>query len=92
MAEITIKVSDEERKKLAAAVEELNKISHVRYMSRTMLANTAGIKETKVRAVLQEMIDRGELTQYAATQNEKLQRYYYVLTDAGRTLLQQETQ
>lgn len=90
MANIVIPVSDEELTKLAGAIEELNKIGHIRYMSRSMLADTSGIKDTKVRAVLQEMLNRNHAIQYAATQNPKLQRYYYVLTESGKKLLRPE--
>lgn len=87
MAEFKIGVTDAERRAVARAVSELNNIQHVSYMSRNMIAETSGIKSTKVRVVLQDMLDAGELTQYAVTQNRKLQRYYYVLTDAGKALL-----
>lgn len=88
MFNIKITVSEDELVALAKAIKELNSIQHLRYMSRAMLANTSGIKDTKVRAVLQELLDKQLATQYAATQNPKLQRYYYVLTDAGEKLLQ----
>lgn len=90
MAEICIKSTAEERIAVARAIKQLNEIRHVSYMSRTMLAETSGIKSTKVRVVLQDMVDNDEITQYAVTQNPRLQRYYYVLTDAGKALLQQE--
>lgn len=90
MAEINIKSTKDERRVVARAIERLNEIQHVSYMSRNMLAETSGIKGTKVRVVLQDMIDNGEVTQYAVTTNPKLQRYYYVLTEAGKVLLESE--
>lgn len=87
MATMEIPVSIEERRAVAAAVTTLNTVQHLRYMSRSMIANSACIKASKVRAVLQDMIDKGELTQYPVTENRKLQRFYYVLTDAGKELL-----
>ena len=44
------------------------------------------MKDSSVRAALQEMIDKGYVEQYAVTTNLKRQRYYYVLTDAGKAL------
>lgn len=89
MATINIPVSDEELTKLAKAICELGGIKHVRAMSRSMLANTSGLNQNKVRAVLQELLDRHLAIQYQATQNPQIQRYYYVLTDAGKALLEE---
>lgn len=88
MAFMEIQVSDLERQAVARAVVELNEVQHLRYMSRSMISNSSGIKDTKVRAVLQDMINRGELEQYPVTENRKLQRFYYVLTDAGKLILE----
>lgn len=90
MADFSIKSTPEEHVQLAQAITKLNAIEHISYMSRNMLAETSGIKGTKVRVVLQDMIDNGEVTQYAVTTNPKLQRYYYVLTEAGKALMRQE--
>lgn len=87
MAEITIRISDEEEVAMARAITLLNEIQHLRYMSRSMLSAASGIKDSKVRAALQEMVDKGYIEQYAVTTNLKRQRYYYVLTDAGKELL-----
>lgn len=87
MAEITIRISDEEVVAMARAITLLNEIQHLRYMSRSMLSAASGIKDSKVRATLQEMVDRGYIEQYAVTTNLKRQRYYYVLTDVGKELL-----
>ena len=87
MAEITIRISDEEVVAMARAIMLLNEIQHLRYMSRSMLSAASGIKDSKVRVALQEMVDKGYIEQYAITTNLKRQRYYYVLTDAGKELL-----
>lgn len=85
--EIKIHVSDDELVALCAAVTELNNIQHLKFMSRSMLAEQANINPNKMRAVLQEALNRKLLTQYQATTNPKLQRYYYVLTEEGKALL-----
>ena len=81
MAEFEIKVSQEEKDAVVAAVERLIAIPHINKMSQAMIANTAGIKATKIRAILQELLDEGRLIQYAATDNPKLQRYFYVVSE-----------
>ena len=87
MAEITIRISDEEVVAMARAITLLNEIQHLRYMSRSMLSAASGIKDSKVRAALQEMVDKGYIEQYVVTTNLKRQRYYFVLTGAGKELL-----
>lgn len=87
MAEIKINTTAEEHRLVAAAIQQLNEIQHIRYMSRSMLVTASGLKDSKLRAVLQDMIDTGEVIQYAATENPARQRWYYVLTDAGKKLL-----
>ena len=87
MAEIRVATSQEDYKLVAAAVQELNNIPHVKYMSRSAIAELTKLSDSKVRAVLQDMIVAGLLVQYAATNNPKRQRYYYVLTPSGKQLL-----
>lgn len=79
MALFDIEVSDEEKALVIAAIKTLNDIPHIRYMSQSMIASAAGIKATKVRAVLAELIKEDAIIQYAATENKKLQRYYYTI-------------
>ena len=86
MAGIIVPVTLEDRVAVAKAIEELNSIQHIRYMSRAMLLNSAGVKDTKLRAILQRMVDAGEITQYQLTDTKK-PRYYYTLTEKGRELL-----
>lgn len=88
MAEFKINTSEVEHRQVAAAVQQLNEIQHIKYMSRSMLAAASGLKDSKIRAVLQDMINCGELMQYAATENPARQRWYYVLTEAGKRLLE----
>lgn len=82
MPEITINVSDAERNACLAAITELNNIAHLKYMSIAMIAETAGIKETKCRAVLDDLIASKTITKYQATDNKRIQRYYYVINGA----------
>lgn len=81
--QITIPVSDEEKRVTLEAITELNKLRHIKFMSQAMIAEGANLKPTKIRLVLQTLIDDGLIVQYQVSQNKRLQRYYYVPTDAG---------
>ena len=81
MAEFEIKVSQEEKEAVITAIKQLVAIPHIKKMSQAMIADTACIKATKIRAILQELIDEGKINQYAATDNPKLQRYLYTVND-----------
>ena len=80
-----LKITEEEKQIVIAAIKELNALQHVKTMSQAMIANSAGMKVTKVRNVLQELVDEGAVTQYAATENPKLQRYYYCVKAVEHT-------
>lgn len=79
--DINIEITEEEKVLVLEAISVLNKIQHVKYMSQAMIATEAGIKATKVRHVLTALIAEGRIIQYAATENKKLQRFYYVICD-----------
>lgn len=88
MADIIIKVSDEERVACLTAVQQLNNIPHVKYMSIAMIAESAGIKTTKCRAVVDDLVKEEYVDKYQATDNPHLQRYYYIITSKGLELLE----
>lgn len=83
--QITIPVHEEEKLAVIESIKQLNDVRHLKYMSQAMIANGAGIKATKVRAVLMALIEEGRITQYAATDNPKLQRFYYVVNEVTGT-------
>ena len=60
MAEITIRISDEEIVAMAHAITQLNEVPHLRYMSRGMLSAAAGIRAPNGRARLTEMAGTGQ--------------------------------
>lgn len=88
--QITIPVSKTEKIATLNAIADLNKLRHIKYMSQAMIAEGANLKPTKVRLVLQALIDEGLILQYQVSQNKRLQRYYYVLTDAGTSFKLEE--
>lgn len=79
--EIKITATEKEKKAVLKAIRDLNEIPHIKYMSQAMIAMHANIKETKVRAALIELLTDKKITQYQATENTKLQRFYYVIND-----------
>lgn len=76
-----IPVSDEEKQKVKQAIIDLNKIGHLKYMSQTTIASSCGIKATKIRLILQELLDEKQIIQYVANENKRLNRYYYIIND-----------
>ena len=77
--DILIKATDEEKKAVLQAIQKLGDIKHIKHMSHSMIAESAGILATKVRLVLADLITDGIINQYPVTQNKKLQRYYYTI-------------
>ncbi len=85
--EITIKVHDSERIDCLKALQQLNDLPHVRFMSHAVIAETSGIKPTKLRAVLADVVEQGLAERYQATENPSLQRYYYTITEKGKSFM-----
>lgn len=77
--EIIIEITEEEKETVLTVIHELNELQHVKYMSQAMIANAAKIKATKVRHILTALIAENRITQYAATENKRLQRFYYTI-------------
>ena len=86
---LVVQVSDDEPVAANKATDALNAIEHVKYMSLSMLADTARIKQTKMRHVLDDLMQSGSITRYIASENIKLPRYYYVVEAPGRELVAQ---
>lgn len=84
-----VPVSDDERVATIKAIDELSAIEHVKYMSLSMVADAAGIKQTKIRHVLDDLMLSGSITRYIVSENIKLPRYYYVVEAPGRELVAQ---
>ena len=78
---ITIEVTEEEKYAVVDAIRVLNRIEHLKYMSQAMIAAEAKIKATKVRYILMALIEEKRITQYTATDNKRLQRFYYTVHD-----------
>ena len=74
--EIEIKVTPEERELVLKAIVELTAIPHIRYHSHAMLANQTGIKATKIRAILTEMMKDKTIEAYKVNE-ARVNRYFY---------------
>lgn len=85
VVEITIAVTDEEKESVVAAINKLNELPNIVYMTQRMIAVEAQIKVTKIRAILIALIEEGRIVQYAATDNPRLQRFYYSVAETTET-------
>ena len=83
--DIKIPVTDIEKSVVIDVIKELDAIPHLKYMSQEQIAQHAGMKVTKVRAILIELLTEKKITQYQATENPRLQRFYYIVNDSKPT-------
>ena len=83
--EIMIKATEEEKLAVVAALRRLNAVRHLKYMSQAMISEETGIKTSKVRIVLQDLIDEGTVVQYTVDNERRIKRYYYVVQDKKET-------
>lgn len=83
--EIMIKATEEEKLAVVAALRRLNAVRHLKYMSQAMISEETGIKTSKVRIVLQDLIDEGTIVQYTVDNERRIKRYYYVVQDKKET-------
>jgi len=90
--DVSIRSTPEEKIAVIKAINQLNDIKHIRAMSQAMIAECAEIKSTKIRAILIDLISAGAIVQYQVSNNKRVQRYYYVLTDIGRKYLNETMQ
>lgn len=90
--EVKIKATPEERIAVLNAIALLGSLDHITKMSHNLIAETANIKPTKVRVVLEELVAENLIEQLvidSSTLREvaKVRRYYYLITDAGKIIL-----
>ena len=81
MAAIEIPVTPEEKQKIYDALAKVNDMEHVQSISYATFATLTGMKESKVRLVVTDMVDKGELLQINVSEG-KVPRYYYVAKEA----------
>lgn len=84
---IVIEVSDAERAAVLKTLIVFNEREHVRQMPLQSIADATGIKVTKVRHVMEDLMRRELITRYNVSDRPVRPRYYYVLTEAAREWL-----
>lgn len=85
----TGKASDDEIKRVLSAIDVLEKQPFIRHMSYELIAKTTyTLKATAVRWIIPEVVNAGYVIQLTVG-DQKVPRYFYKLTDAGRELLAQ---
>ena len=84
MAEFIYVATEEEKQAVVKALVALNAIRHLNYMSQATISEESGVKATKVRAALEELIKEKAITQYVIDEMRSVKRYYYVVEPLGR--------
>lgn len=82
-----VPVTDDERFVVMQTLIDFNEMEHVRFMSLDSIANASCMKKSKVRHVLDDLMNKQYITRYIASENPKLPRYYYVVDTAGREFI-----
>lgn len=77
----TIECTQMERDAVLTAICMLNGNRVVKYMSYKMIANEAGIPESKARIAVNELLNDGKIDRIVVN-NKRVPRYYYVLVSA----------
>lgn len=75
-------VNDVDRVAVMRGIITLTGIGHISYMSRSMLCSQSGVKDTKLRATLQDLVDKEMIKQCRVTQTKR-PRYFYIVTTKG---------
>jgi len=80
--ELNIKATAEEKEAVVASIRKINKVIHIKHMSQAMLAEDSGVKPSKVRITLQDLMD-DDLIEQIVVSDKAIRRYYYVITEKG---------
>lgn len=86
MTAFNIPVVPEDKVAVAKAVLELGALKHLKYMTYDMLAQITHFKPSKIRNILQDMLDAKEVSLYEIPCIGKKKRYIYFLTETGKLL------
>lgn len=90
MGFIYIKSTNAEKRAVLEAIINITKYTYTKFMSQAMIAEEAGIKATKVRAVLQDLVNEKKLIQIKTNDSKKVPRYFYSVTTHATEFLRQE--
>ena len=81
--ELNIKATEAERAAVIKAIRKLNSVRHLSYMSQAMMVEDSGIKPSKIRIALQDLIDDKCIEQICVNGDKRVKRYYYCVTESG---------
>lgn len=86
--DIQITVTDEERSKVLSTISVLNSREHVLQMPIQSIATMSGLKLSKTRLVLEDLLTKNLITRYNVSEKQVRPRYYYTLSEAALEILQ----
>lgn len=81
--------SPEEMRAVLTAINALENSPHISHMSYNTVAVSAGIKATAVRWIIPELIKNVYIVQLSVGK-QKVPRYFYQLTDSGKSFMTKE--
>ena len=86
--DIKIEVTAEEQAKILSAISELNSREYVSQMPLQSIADLSGLKLSKTRMVVEDLMVKGLITRYNVSEKQIRPRYYYTLSEAALKILQ----
>lgn len=86
MTAFNIPIAPEDKVAVAKAILELSELKHLKYMTYDMLAQITHFKPSKIRNIIQDMLDSGEVHLWEIPCIGKRKRYIYFLTESGKLL------
>lgn len=86
--EIKIQISDEDRLAVLDAICKLNALEHCKQMPLKSISDVSGLKITKVRHIVEDLLEHKLIKRYNVSDKQVKPRYYYTLSVAATRLLQ----
>lgn len=87
MSSFNIPILVEDKRIMATEISRLGKVQHLHKMTYNLLAQGTGFKPSKVRNIIQDMLDKGEVIQFDAPTTSHARQYIYFLSEAGEQLI-----
>lgn len=86
--DIKIEITAEEQAKILSAISVLNSREHVSQMPLQSIADLSGLKLSKTRIVVEDLLAKRLITRYNVSEKQIRPRYYYTMSEAALKLLQ----
>jgi len=81
---VEIKTTTEEQCAVIVAIDVMLSISHIAYMPDSLIATTANLKATKIRAVINDLVQTKKIKKFALLEDRQRKRYFYTITEQGK--------